>query len=334
MRERQFIDKIRDRFGGHSPFLLQGIGDDCAVFTETDSTACWLVSTDLLVENVHFLFDCHDPALLGRKSIAVNISDVAAMGGKPLFCLLSLVLPPSLQEEWLENWWNGVQTILDQYGCLLIGGDTSQGDCLTISVMVVGRTQQGRVLYRSGAGIGEDIYVSGTLGASAAGLEMLKKNIVSAEYESLRMAHLDPEPQVEIGCALGESGVITAMQDISDGIATDLSHICQASGIGATIEADALPFPPGLQSFCRKNNLDARKLALFGGEDYQLLFTALPGNRKELEKVAAHLGRTFYRVGFTTKGDGKVFLRSGEDILDITYRGFEHSSSAEADEDE
>lgn len=326
MEERTLIDTIKKEFDTSCQGLIKGIGDDCAVFSETDGK-CWLISTDLLVENSHFILEWHTPFLLGRKSIAVNLSDVAAMGGSPRFILLSLEIPHYLTSDWLAEFRHGVRSILQEFDCHLIGGDITGGKHLTISVTIIGSAQTNQVIYRSGAIAGQDIFVTGHLGSSAAGLNLLQKGYgLEGEYHQLIHAHLDPKPQVQAGVALAQSQLVGAMQDISDGLSTDISHICQESGVGALLYEKDLPYTPQLAEVCDKFTFNRNNIILRGGEDYQLIFTSDHSERTRIFNIAKKLGQTFYRVG-TIRQEPKVYLHSANDqCIDVTFQGFEHKT--------
>ncbi|MDJ0624692.1 MAG: thiamine-phosphate kinase [Desulfocapsaceae bacterium] len=326
MEERAVIDKIKHRYLHQAEGLLKGIGDDCAVISDSGSL-CWLLSSDLLVEDTHFRCSWHDPFLLGRKSVAVNISDIAAMGGTPKFLLTSLVLPGHISEDWLDRWQDGVQSMLTEHSCLLVGGDVSGGKQLVVDIMVIGQMHPDKVVYRSGALHEEDIYVSGNLGSSAAGLALLQNEEYDwSEFSEFIAAHLNPQPQVEIGRFLAENELATSMQDLSDGIATDLSHICTASKITGIIESDCIPMDGKLPQVAAKLSLDPVELAVYGGEDYQLLFTAHPDNREKIQSVAQQTGVQLTKVGTTFAGPPQVFLESNGRRTDISFKGYQHIS--------
>jgi len=332
MHERNLIQAIAQKAHARVPLLKKGIGDDCAIFSSAPSDD-WLVTADMLVEDIHFNTSWHPPFTLGRKSLAVNISDIAAMGGTPRFALLCLALPPTCSEEWTSTFMDGFFSLLDEQGCALIGGDTVSSEKITISVTVIGTIDEGRALTRDGAGIGDAVYVSGCLGSAAAGLFLLQNdfgNIVAlpdSPYQKLFEQHLDPTPQVILGRQLQQSGLVTAMQDISDGIATDLSHICAASGVAAKIFEDALPADEQLLAMCRQRQLDPTPFQIKGGEDYQLLFTVRNGCEAELEElVRASTGRSLYRIGEISTGQGVTLLTRSGTAVDVAYQGYEHLS--------
>lgn len=331
LSERQLIEEIARRSSASASQLIRGIGDDCAVFGSPDNGR-WLISTDTLVDGVHFDRSYHEPFVLGRKCVAVNLSDIAAMGGTPAFVLFSLTLPPSLPSEWVLQWVEGASAILQQYNCQLIGGDTVTGRELSFSITVLGEPSAGGIVYRDGAAVDDIIYVSGTLGAAAAGLALLQgaKTDQQLKNEIPRWpmetgAHLNPTPQVELGSLLVEHGLVSAMQDISDGLATDLAHICSASGVGATIMAEKLPCAPSTGSLCEHMSLDKTDTLLKGGEDYQLLFT-VPADRQQdllaLQQNTAAFVLT--PVGTITAHPGVRLVTPGNEIVDISYQGYEH----------
>lgn len=326
MKERQFIENIRQRFTGHTDLLIQGIGDDCAVFGHSN-TISWLVTTDLLVDDIHFNREWQSAYLLGRKAIAVNISDIAAMGGEPKFALLSLAMPSSLSETWLDDFQKGIFSMLEENNCLLIGGDTAKSTVFTANVVIIGTAHPGKVLYRSGAKPDHDIYVTGPLGSAAAGLQLLQREVKGIpQQEKFLQAHFDPKPQVKAGRLLAGSGYVSAMQDISDGVATDLSHICKASTVGAIIQARLLPYEKGLSQLCRQCGVNLYDLMISGGEDYELIFTADPTYREAIDRLAGEIGREFVRIGAITEEAGKIFMEEDGKSRDITFKGFEHIS--------
>ncbi len=324
MRERDFIAGITARTCKKAPFLTKGIGDDAAVFGMTDEQK-WVISTDLLVENIHFIRDYHRPFLLGRKAIAVNLSDIAAMGAAPAYALVSISVPDYLNDTWLQEWRDGVLDILDEYDCALIGGDTTKGERLTINVVVLGLAGQKEIAYRSGAREGDDIHITGYLGESAAGLALLQRGIMQkACWEILYQAHLNPTPQVAIARTLCQRGVVTAMQDLSDGIATDLAHICKASGVSAVLEKRLLPVSKTLQEAADAHDLDPYTCILQGGEDYQLVFTSRSKHRAIINEISRNSNVMITRVGQIEAGSGVFLLEENHEKQEISYRGFEH----------
>ncbi len=292
------IEKIRKSTFQRSPSVLIGIGDDAAVL-KVSSPAAWLATTDMLIEGVHFDRAYTDFYSLGWKAAAVNLSDIAAMGGLPRFCLTSLAIPPDVSVERLAEFYRGFNALLRAHSTVLVGGDTcSSPQGMIISVVLLGEAGRARVMSRAGAQPGDRIFVTGMLGDSAAGLEVLKKGgrgqgsraeTVESAIRSRQSAitrlikrHLRPEPRVAWGRKIALSRCAHAMIDISDGLSSDLSHICEQSGVGALITAQKIPISPSLRKASHQLNKTPLHYALSGGEDYELLFTAPPGKIKKL----------------------------------------------------
>lgn len=284
-----FIDFIRSNFP--SPDGTVGIGDDCAVIPAGEEEL--LFSTDLLMEGVHFLRNESSPEDVGWKAAAVNLSDIAAMGGTPVATFLSIALPKDAQGEWAERFIEGYAQISRQYGVPLLGGDTTSSlRDIAVNVGVLGRCPSGKGLMRSAAKVGDTIYVTGPLGDSAGGLQAILKGVARTDdIEELVKRHKRPVPRVNEGQILRNSGKTGAMMDISDGIASDLRHIIHASGVGAVVELDKLPFSPELISVCNEHGWDIYELATSGGEDFELLLTGPEGLETELEIPLYPIGR-------------------------------------------
>lgn len=323
LSEKGIIERIRQQTSSGDGELLMGIGDDCAVIKRGGGLV-ELVTTDTLIEKVHFDLDWHPPELLGRKAAAVNLSDVAAMGGRPRYCLLSLALPADFTESWLEQFMAGFLAILTEHDTRLIGGDTvkSEGGHL-ISVTVMGEAQEDGVLLRSTARLGDLVMVSGSLGQAAAGLEICRRGL-DDDWQELRSAHLDPSPETALGQVLAASGLVNSMMDLSDGLATDLAHLCEESGVAAEIDAASLPVSDDLRAAAESLGCDPIAWALGGGEDYRLLFTVPRGNSAELQAlVQREFGRDIFPVGRIVAGNG-VVLVDGDKRLDIAHQGYDH----------
>lgn len=274
------IDRIRKMTSVPDPSWV-GIGDDCAVIPLSPETggapaSDLLVSTDMLVEGTHFLMEDISPRQLGWKSAAVNISDIAAMGGKPIATFLSLALPKTLPEQWMQEFMEGYNGISEKYGAALLGGDTTcSPDRICINVAVLGTCPRGKARLRSAARPGDLVCVTGTLGDSAAGLRLILGGQKGAAPR-LMDRHYTPTPRVEEGLALSCLPGVHAMMDISDGVGSDLRHILDESGVGARIDTGKLPISKELQDLCSEKGWDPKELALSGGEDYELLFTMDP----------------------------------------------------------
>ncbi len=331
MKERELIGRI-DAMAGLNidPALLCGIGDDCAVVGKTDELVL-LYTMDTLIESVHFDLRWHPPDLLGQKAVSVNVSDIAAMGGCPRYILFSLGLPADFDDEWALKLSTGVARACEKYGCLLIGGDTVSSPAgVSLTLTVIGEARAEQVLYRHKAQAQDRIYVSGPLGLAAAGLALCKGEIGrEEEFKQLYSAHLNPSARVELGKVLAGSGLVNAMMDLSDGLATDLAHICERSGLGAAIFRQQLPCSPVLEKAAALLGQDTLGWMIGGGEDYELLFT-VPGSATEkLQEVVANSGHVLYPVGemVREKGIDLVTKTAGKRIaVAVDYLGFDHFS--------
>jgi thiamine-monophosphate kinase len=277
-----------------------------------------LFSTDLLMEGVHFLREESSPEDVGWKAAAVNLSDIAAMGGSPVATFLSIALPKDAQGEWAEKFIAGYAQISRQYNVPLLGGDTTSSlRDIAINVGVMGKCPAGKALCRDGARVGDTVYVTGPLGDSAGGLQVILKGIERGTKESVLVErHKRPVPRVVEGKALRETGLVGAMMDISDGIASDLRHILKASGVGAEVDLAKLPISEELASTCKKYGWDAFELAAGGGEDFELLFTA-PA------EIASMLDFPVYPIGKIVAGNELLWMHNGAES-DFEAMGYKH----------
>lgn len=303
--EFELISHIKSMFP--LPEGIVGIGDDCAVIPQGGGDDL-LVSTDLLVDGTHFLADDIPPRDLGWKSAAVNYSDIAAMGGNPLGSFLSIALPSSVSEEWMDEFMDGYRQMSDSVGAPLLGGDTTKAtDKLCINVTVLGTCAHGKAVLRSGARTGDLICVSGNLGDSAAGLKAILSGAPrTGTAAELVRRHYHPVPRVAEGKALAAAGA-HSMMDISDGIGSDLRHILEESSKGAVIYTGRIPVSPELQAFCLEQGLDHLELAINGGEDYELLFTIGSADEKKLQLRHFVIGRIVAEDGIRCEGPAKEF---------------------------
>ena len=309
-----FINIINKQFD--VPPGMIGIGDDCAVMPS--GTSELIYSTDMLMEGVHFLRNAASPEDVGWKSLAVNLSDIAAMGGKPVATFLSIALPKDAQGEWAERFIEGYVELSRKFNVPLLGGDTTSSlRDVAINVGVLGRTPMSKSVKRSGAVVGHGIYVTGNLGDSAGGLQAILNNWdKTPEVESLIQSHIKPIPRLETGLALMNTGLVSAMMDISDGIASDLRHIMKASGVGAEVHLDRIPLSDNLKRVCEKYGKNAYALAVGGGEDYELLFTA-PADIEDLVDFP------IYRIGEIVPGNLLIWRENGN-AVDFDVQGFNH----------
>jgi thiamine-monophosphate kinase len=314
---------------GASPAVLRGIGDDCAVLRflpragrgrapENDT----LVTTDFSLEGIHFRRDWHSPESVGHRCLARGLSDIAAMGGEPVAAFLSLALPRGSPQNWVNLFTRSLIGVAKRYGVTLAGGDTAKSpNGILADIVVVGTVPRGKAILRSGARPGDRIYVSGALGGSAAALQLMRKN----RKRKLKLnprdypRHFFPEPRISLGRVLREKGLASAMIDTSDGLSTDLAHICEESGVGAELQAEAVP-RACVGKPAREVDLE---LALHGGEDYELLFTAPRSKR-----IPSHIaGVPITMIGHVTRLK-KIFLMNQSEAdylgLELQPQGWEH----------
>ncbi len=318
------IEKIRSIVGPPGENVLKGIGDDCAVAESADGKAT-LFTTDILVEGVHFTKGLISPENLGRKALAVNISDIAAMGGKPLYALLSLGAPKSAEIEYLDKLVSGMSSLAAEYEIDLIGGDTSLSpELLFITIFLAGESSKDKVLYRSGAGADQVIFVTGEVGSSAAGLDILRRALSIKKYSSLTGAHVSPRPHLKEGEIISSSGLATSLIDISDGVIADLGHICRESKVGALIRENDLPISEECKQYCQINGLDATDFALYGGEDYVLMGTVPEHLYYKLRDSMNSGGCSIYPIGRTKSEAGIRFQGRDGAIAEIEPNGYDH----------
>jgi thiamine-monophosphate kinase len=304
------------------PRATLGIGDDCALLTPAPGMQM-AISSDMLVEGRHF-FAGADARMLGHKCLAVNLSDLAAMGAKPVAFTLALALPQA-DRDWLAAFSLGLFALADEFDCELIGGDTTKGP-LTICITIFGELAPGQALRRAGAVAGDDVWISGTLGDARLALAGLRDELpldpVSLQLAAPRM-HL-PTPRVALGRALASEALAHAAIDISDGLVGDLGHILAASQVGATLDADALPAGPAL---ARQERALRRRFCAAGGDDYELCFTAAPQQRSAIADAAARCATAVTRVGVIDAAPGLRFVDAGGQPLALDLAGFDHFAS-------
>jgi thiamine-monophosphate kinase len=326
LSEVDLIAALAREFGPPPPEVVVGIGDDCAAIAQ-EGGQCLLWTVDTLVEGVHFDLAYMSLEQLGWKSLAVNVSDVAAMGGQPKQALLSLGWPPARDKVLALEFARGLARAGRDFGVTVIGGDTvAAPGGLTVTITLTGVVAAAAMVRRAGAGVGDLIYVTGCLGEAAAGLEILRRGLKPDPSVSAPLieAHLAPRPQVRAGRLLAEAGLATAMIDLSDGVATDLDHICRASGVAAHLPAASVPVSPLVVAAAPLLQRDPLKLALNGGEDYQLLFTTSRERTGSLETAFARAQLPPpRRLGEIVAGQG-VWLLRGEEKFEISGQGFDH----------
>lgn len=315
------IERIR-RSAPMGAGVLRGIGDDAAELRLPDGHHL-LTSTDLLIEGIHFRRDWTSPEALGRKAVAVNLSDIAAMAGTPRFLYLGLACPADADLQELDAFLAGALDEAGRHGVVLVGGDTcrSPGPWL-VAVTIEGSAPAGRSVGRDGARPADLIMVSGTLGDSALALKILTDGGHPETF--LLNRHCQPSPRTELGQALGKERLATAMIDISDGLASDLEHILQASGVDGVIDLDELPLSAAFRRLAGKN-ATIRELALHGGEDYELLFTVAPEHAAEAVALGTRLGVPIQQIGTLAAGSGRLATcTAGGPPQPISVRGYDH----------
>jgi thiamine-monophosphate kinase len=294
-----------------------GVGDDCALVTPSPGMQL-AVSSDMLVEGRHFLSTVA-PQRLGHKALAVNLSDLAACGAKPVAFTLALALP-RVDEAFLDGFARGLLALADAHECELIGGDTTQGP-LNVCITVFGEVSVGEALLRSGARAGDDLWVSGTLGDARLALEAVRGTLAleGAAFDAVRVAMEQPQPRVALGLAL--RGVASSAIDVSDGLLGDLAHILRRSRVGATLHADALPRSEALAALA----IETRRLCtLAGGDDYELLFTAPPPRADAVAAASRQAGVPVTRIGHIDAEPGLRLLAGDGSVLANTFGSFDH----------
>jgi len=344
-KERTFIENLRSRFRTEHPYVITGIGDDTAVI-KPKAGMDLLVTSDLMTEGVHFSLDYYQPEDVAWRILAANLSDIAAMGGKPLFFTMSLAIPPHLKdEEFIDRFIIGISHCSDEYEVELIGGDTSSSLYeMFIDVMMIGEVKEGKAIKRSGAAPGDLIYIIGTSGMSEAGLQLflggwwlergqiidpngneLDKGLAS-EILLFLDSHLRPGPMIEAGRMLSERGLVTAMIDTSDGISTDLHHICEESNVGARLFYTS--FNRDIFNILQKTDIkyDPRDWILNGGEDFSLLFTIKPADKDKLTDLFADYQEfPLTQIGEITDETGIVEIINEDGSREILEAGgWEH----------
>lgn len=327
--EAEFVRWLGRRWPARGRGLELGIGDDAAL-VRAPANRDFVLTTDLSIEDVHFRVDLHPPRAVGHRALARSLSDLAAMGAKPRFALLSLALRRGLTRSWITAFYDGLGALAGRCGVTLIGGDTAVVDSATvIDIIAIGEAGRGGALLRSGARPGDRIYVTGRLGLSELGLELLRggarpfasasrsRTGAGGRHAALQEAltrHLYPEPRCTAGVALARSRLASAAIDVSDGFAADLARLCQSSGCGAVVRAADLPLPPAL-------GRDPLELGLHGGEDYELIFTVPPSRAA---RVPRRIRVAVHEVGEIEEGRRLSLMRAGGTRAALDTRGYDH----------
>jgi thiamine-monophosphate kinase len=334
--EFDFLERVRRRAraeGARRYGLTNGIGDDAAVVEQLTGRET-VITTDLLVEDIDFRRAGISPYLLGHKALAVSLSDIAAMGARPLYALLSIGIPRDVwTSNFVDEFYEGFFALADRYNVALAGGDISRTpDKIVIDSIVLGEVETGRAVLRSKALPGDHIFVTGTLGGAAAGLRLLERGArlqkrrsrtrEEWEIEQLLLCQLRPEARVRWGALLGAERLATAMIDLSDGLSSDLTHLCRQSRVGALLDAARRPLNPSVAHVCGRRALDPLALALHGGEDFELLFTIRPHDLRRLPRRVDGVPATY--IGDVTRRAGQIRITEGQREWTLQPAGFTH----------
>jgi len=311
LAEKSLIARIR-RQALKGKTISTGIGDDCAVLRLPPGHEA-LLTTDFSLEGIHFRRDWHPAESVGHRCLTRGLSDIAAMGGVPIAACLSLALPRNLPQQWVDGFMDGLLTLAQRFRVGLAGGDTAESpDGILADIVVFGSIPKGKAILRSGARPGDRIYVTGELGGSAAVIHRLMKKPTKLNPRDFPR-HFAPQPRIAVGRVLEEKAIPSAMIDISDGLSTDLSHICEESGVGAEVHAEAIPL-----AMMGASRVDLAT-ALHGGDDYELLFTA-PLGRRVPTKIA---GVVITQIGHITRAKG-LFLLQDSKRRKLKPQGWQH----------
>ncbi len=319
------IRRFAPRFAAAAKAAGQGIGDDCAVLPLSNGRV-QLVTTDLLLEDRHFLRDRITPANLGHKSLAVNLSDMAAMGGTPTAAFLSLGLPAATELDWIDRFFDGLRQLTEDTGCPLLGGDTTRAEKLVINITVLGEMAADQVKYRAGAQPGDVLAVTGALGDSAGGLRLLLEDrpLDGSEAQQLLAAHHRPQPQLAAGRWLATRPEVHAMLDVSDGVDSDVRHIMERSDVGAQIALETLPVSAPLKALSQRYGWPTHECALTGGEDYVLL-CSIAGDAfgTVAQAFTQETGTPLQPIGKVTPGHQLTYTCDGKTTT-LAGHGFDH----------
>ncbi len=333
--EFDFINSLKQRVAASAvnQSLVCGIGDDAAVVRNAAGKET-VITADLLVEDVDFRRTTTPPYLLGHKALAVSLSDIAAMGSRPQWSVVSVGVPEEVwQTDFVERLYDGLMDLANRYGVQLIGGDTSRTpESIVIDSIVTGECAAGMAVLRSGAKAGDQIFVTGSLGAAAAGLRLIERGAHLAEQslgdeDSQKLDHillrqLRPEPRVGWGIVLGDERLATSMIDLSDGLSSDLNRLCAASQTGAVIDSSSLPIDTYVTELCGRRALDPLQLALHGGEDFELLFTVKPGDVARLPRRVD--GVEINCIGSIRDASDGVKISEGSRTWELKPGGWKH----------
>ena len=327
--EFPLIDRIAGIAAINRPDIIVGIGDDVAVL-ETQEEGWLLAKVDSQVEGVHFRRETISPFHLGRRSLAINLSDIAAAGGRPQFALVSLALPPSIEVGWVDELYRGLREEGERYGVAIVGGNLARSPGgVFVDVFVLGWVQRPHLLLRSGARPGDQVLVTGTLGDSGAGLSLLSNHslsVLAEDREFLLTRHFTPTPRLAEAQVIAGSGKATAMIDLSDGLSSDIGHICDCSHVGVRLWAERLPVSPAARSVARLTGRTPWQLAIMGGEDYELCFTVPAEHVQQLiGGVEQETGTSVTVVGqILAANEGRWLVLEDGKQVPLEAKGWDH----------
>lgn len=326
--EFALIDRLQQRLQRPAPaYLVRDIGDDCAVL-RPGADLDLLVTTDTQEEGVHFRRDWSTPQDIGWRALAVNVSDIAAMGGQPLGAVIALSLPATLEVAFVEALYDGLQALATAYDCPIIGGNMSKAAAqVSITITVLGSVPLGQSVCRSGAQVGDDIWVTGDLGGAKAGLEALlhPDTVRGLPTDYALQRYRRPQPRWREAHYLRQQGVLHSLIDLSDGLSGDLAHICTESSVGAALEAACIPISREVTALARARQVDPLTWALHGGEDFELCLTASPGALEPwLDEVRTAFARPLVRIGSITAGQGVTLRLPDGTVQPLLARGYDH----------
>lgn len=326
--EDDLIRQIQTIVGEPGECVVHGIGDDTAVLSNPGSSSHLLITTDMLVEDVHFNLAWSSPWQVGWKAVVASVSDIASMGGRPSSMVVSAGIKSKNRVVVVQQLVEGIAAAGAKYGVEIAGGDTVRSDKLVINIAMTGYVAAGKAILRSGARDGDILYVTGTCGDSVAGLDILSskgKVYFSKAEKILTDRHVAPEANLEGGLAAAASGAVTAMMDLSDGLATDLVRLAARSECGAIINLEDIPVSRELRTWCGENNVDPFATALTGGEDFNLLMAVNPSGAMVLEEIMAATGNKITAIGKITSKRGELILKNkNNESLQWPDSGFKH----------
>ncbi len=328
--EERLIKDLGKRFPSRKPNLIKSIGDDCCV-VGVSSKKVLLATTDILIEGVHFKKNYTAPYVLGRKAISISVSDIAAMGGRPGFALVSIAMPGDTLKSYIDELYRGIKDCSSEFACRVAGGNTARlPGRVMVGTTVFGEAEQGRVVFRSGARPGHRIFVTGTLGDSALGLKVLGRygeKALKGLFRKAALKHLDPTPRIKAGIRLSSKGLCSAMIDVSDGLLLDLKRLCESSRVSAVIEAERLPLSDEVRRFFSNRPKALCSIALTGGEDYELLFTAPEDSSRDILRLSRELKLRITDIGSITGPGRNVEIKAVDSAgraMVVKRPGFTH----------